>query len=118
FPPVRHGNLQPATGYGSIGSHCALPAPAAAAGTRRGPMLPYLSPHRHAIVSMRRTLVAALAVVSLLVAGCREGDVGPRMSRNLDEARQWRAQVEETARRVEPDSAEPILLITLGYLER
>lgn len=81
-------------------------------------MLPYLSPHRHAIVSMRRPLVAALAVVSLLVAGCREGDVGPRMSRNLDEARQWRAQVEETARRVEPDSAEPILLITLGYLER
>ncbi len=88
------------------------------AGTRLEPMLRARPLYSHALVSPRRPLLAALLAAALLLAGCRQGDVGPRMSKSLDEAREWRTQLVETSRRIHPDSAEPVLLISLGYLER
>lgn len=73
---------------------------------------------RHADVSPRRLFLLIAALLPLIAAGCRDGGVGPRMTRGLDEARAWSAALTRLAARTNPDEVPEHVLVSLAYLER
>ena len=81
-------------------------------------MLPRYRSRSHPNVTISRQILAVAALAVLAIAGCRDAGVGPRMTRNLEEARVWSAQLTRTAFEADPEEVDTAELVALGYLER
>lgn len=81
-------------------------------------MLPWQRSRSQPNVTLRRLILASAAVATLVIAGCGDADVGPRMSRGLDDAREWTAELTRSSFALEPEDVSVEDLVALGYMER